>query len=189
MVLLIHVWPSFKGLPATIPAVLLGRGLKANAVLIPKPPFPIADVRSLFTEHVTSSDSDFITMPMPMGQRLFKPDMHIFFDRSHLPGSPATSTEDNNTFGTRGASSGFGPPIRGQALVFDPSGAALHMGDYLAYGDIVYNTIVDCYSENWLTRSPTEAELDALSKKCQRLYPSQRMNYTNDGQWRNAGIN
>ena len=172
--------------PPSVPAVLLGCGCTADKVLIPKPPFQIADVRHLFTLHPSSKDLDFITMPMPFGLRLFNREMHIIFDRSMLPGSPAApfGLTYNNTFATRGAASlstGFGPPIRNQALVFDPSGAAYHMCDFLAYDDVVYNTIMDEYSENWTARTPTEAELDKLKRVCSRRYQQDRPNYTDDG--------
>ena len=105
-----------------------------------------------------------------------------------LPGSRRSSAADNNTFATRASASlstGFGPPIRNQALLFDPTGAPYYMGDFLAYDDIVYNSIMDEYS-NWLGRVPSEAELDRLGAECREGYESNRHNYTNVGVHRGA---
>lgn len=149
------------------------------------PPFQISDVRHLFTQHSTSQDSDFITMPMPFGLRLFNREMHIIFDRSLLAGrEPSTTAADNNTWATRGAaalSTGFGPPVRGQALVFDPHGASYNCGDFMSYDNVIYNTVMDMYSDNWTARTPTEEELDRLSTRCQRIYRNDRPGYTDDG--------
>ena len=170
---------------ATIPAVLLGRQLKADIVLVPKPPFTIADVRHLFTEHAGSKDSDFINMPMPFTKRLFQRDIHIMFDRSMLPGGSAhSSAADDNAFAMRAAASlstGFGPPIRNQALLYDPTGAPYYMGDFLAYDDIVFNSIMDKYSDSWCGRTPTEAELDRAGERWRRAYNDFRRNYTDVG--------
>ena len=174
--------------PEDMPAILLGIGLQADKVLIQKPPFGIANVRHHFTNHRRSKDSDFITMSMPLFKRVFQRDIHIIFDRSMMPGgSTPSSYKENNTFGTRSASAlstGLGPPIRGQALMFDPTGAPFHVGDFMAYDNLVFNLIMDKYSDNWTERPPTEAELDRLSQVCMRRYEHERLSYNDEGKYR-----
>ena len=94
------------------------------------------------------------------------------------------ASSDNNTFATRGTaalSNGFGQPIRGQALVFDPHGGSFNSGDHSSYDNVVYNTVMDMYTDNWMARPPSEEELDRLSARCQFLYKNDRPNYTDDG--------
>ena len=171
---------------ATIPAILLGKGIKADKVLIQQPPWPITSVRHLFTQHRRSHDSDFITMSMPLFKRLFQRDIHIMFDRTFLPGNSAGSTgADDNTWATRSAaalSTGLGPPIRGQALMFDPTGAPFQMGDFMSYDNIVYNQIMGKYSGDWAGRAPTDAQLDEFGEDCRQAYIWDRPQYTDEGQ-------
>ena len=67
-----------------------------------------------------------------------------------------------------------------QALVYDPSGKDISMGDYMCFDDQVCNVVQDYFGELGGVR-PTEAQLNRLSRSCVSSYECERANYSDQG--------
>ena len=70
--------------------------------------------------------------------------------------------------------------IATQALVYDPSGKDINVGDYMCFDDQVCNVVQSFYEEHW-GMPPAEAQLDRLRRHCQASYASERSNYKDSG--------
>lgn len=66
-----------------------------------------------------------------------------------------------------------------QALVYNPSGTDISMGDYMCFDDQVCNVVQEYFGE--IGGAPTEAQLDKLSRSCKSSYEGERPNYSDEG--------
>ena len=67
-----------------------------------------------------------------------------------------------------------------QALVYDPSGKDINVGDYMCFDDQVCNVVQSFFEQQGFVR-PTEVQLDRLRRSCQSCYDCERPNYKDSG--------
>lgn len=67
-----------------------------------------------------------------------------------------------------------------QALVYNPSGDDISMGDYMCFDDQICNVVQEYFGETG-GASPTETQLDRLNRSCKSSYECERPNYSDEG--------
>lgn len=67
-----------------------------------------------------------------------------------------------------------------QALVYDPKGNDISVGDYMCFDDQVCNVVQDFFGDLG-GAPPTEAQINRLSRNCKSSYEAERPNYSDQG--------
>ena len=62
-----------------------------------------------------------------------------------------------------------------QALVYDPTGKDIKMGDYMCFDDQVSNIVLEHFGNHG--PNPSKSQLDRLSSDCRDAYECERPNY------------
>lgn len=126
-------------------------------------------VRHLLEKHAaTFNELDWVDEVMPFTARFFDRPWRILHNIKEGKLGYLSSFEQS-TYGTRDHSSlDFGlrlPPVRGQAVIYDPTGRDLLEKEYLCVDDAIMNVAFDEYGEGGAPF--TNQRLDRIARQCQ----------------------
>lgn len=154
---------------------MLGEDFELRQDVMPRPPrdaqqhgIPVASVRHLLDKHAaTFKEQDWTDEEMPFTARLFKRPWRMVHNAAEGMRGHRSSFR-MSTFGTRdhsGLETGLRiPPVRGQAVVYDPAGRDLLESEYLCVDDAIMNVAFGEYEQGGRM---TDARLDRVAGWCQ----------------------